>query len=155
MNFTLQDVYLHQQPWLFLWKSPRPLTQVTVCIDQQVVLEALMVRRRFDFFEHVEIARDLIRQGNIMPVQERRTMIREELAPLLVSLAQHPDVNLSKPKIKNFFAVLLIKFYEYSTADPSNASIYGTVIWFVAQRMRSLSCLQTPFKRRWKITALP
>ena len=78
-------------------------------------------------------------------------MIRTQLAPLIVSLSQHPDLDLSRHKIRIFLSVTLDKFYEFTNRDPEHASIYGTVIWSIAKRMETLSCLQTPLKRRWTI----
>jgi hypothetical protein len=80
-------------------------------------------------------AHTLINLGNRMPVGERRVMIRTQMAPLIVSLAQHPDLDLSRHKIRIFLSVTLNKFFEFTNSDPEHASIYGTVVLSIAKRM--------------------
>ena len=99
----------------------------------------------------MQMVQTRVHRANSMLVGERRVMIRTQMAPLIVSLSQHPDLDLSRLKNRFFLSVLLNKFFEFTNSDPEHASIYGTVIWSIAKRMETLSCLQTPLKRGWTI----
>ena len=152
MSVPNEDViHLRSRPWLLTWNQPQKPIRHSLRTNQGVLKDSLFVRRRGDFLWHMQQARNLILSGNRMPTQERRVMIRTQMAPLIVSLSQHPDLNMSKPKIQVFLTVLLDKFYEFTNRDPEHASIYGTVIWLVAKRLETVSCLQTPIKRSWTI----
>lgn len=144
-------IHLKSKPWLIAWKTPQKPIRHSLRTNLGVQRLALLVRRRGDYIWHMQQANTLVDRANNMPVGERRVIIRTQMAPLIVSLSQHPDLDLSRHKIRIFLSVTLNKFFEFTNSDPEHASIYGTVIWSIAKRMETLSCLQTPLTREWSI----
>jgi hypothetical protein len=148
---STQVIHLKSKPWLIAWKTQQKPIRHSLRTSLAVMRDASQVRQRGDFLWHMQQAISLICIANNMPLRERRVMIRAQLAPLIVSLSQHPDLDLSKHKIQVFLSVVLKKFYEFANIDHKHASIFGTVIWSIAKRMETLSCLQTPLTKGWTI----
>ena len=87
-----------------------------------------------------------------MDLEARREMIRERMAPLIISLMTNTSIEYAFERHKHLLSMLMHKFHEFALVDTEHADVYNTVIWFVSKPFWTVSRLETSLLAKWYIS---
>jgi hypothetical protein len=91
----------------------------------------------------------MVSMSESMDLEARREMIRERMAPLIISLMTNTSIEYAFERHKHLLTMLMYKFHEFALVDAEHADIYNTVIWFVSKPFWTMSRLETPLLAKW------
>jgi len=91
----------------------------------------------------------MVSVSETMDLEARREMIRERMAPLVISLMTNMSIEYAFERHKYLLSMLMHKFHEFAQVDQEHVDIYNTVIWYVSRPFWTVSRLETPLLAKW------